>query len=90
MISIDIQDGFFEGELMDGRRGLVPSNFVEKVPGKAYFLFIKTFLFCYKIKDSQAICYSLAQAKCDEDGNIDTCTVVMYDPTLTRIWRIKI
>ncbi|XP_064620147.1 peripheral-type benzodiazepine receptor-associated protein 1-like isoform X2 [Lineus longissimus] len=26
------EDGFFEGELMDGRRGLVPSNFVEKVP----------------------------------------------------------
>ncbi|XP_075761170.1 peripheral-type benzodiazepine receptor-associated protein 1 [Pelodiscus sinensis] len=26
------EDGFFEGELMDGRRGLVPSNFVERVP----------------------------------------------------------
>ncbi|XP_029423936.1 peripheral-type benzodiazepine receptor-associated protein 1 isoform X5 [Nannospalax galili] len=25
------EDGFFEGELMDGRRGLVPSNFVERV-----------------------------------------------------------
>ncbi|XP_043355327.1 peripheral-type benzodiazepine receptor-associated protein 1 isoform X15 [Dermochelys coriacea] len=25
------EDGFFEGELMDGRRGLVPSNFVEQV-----------------------------------------------------------
>ncbi|XP_008009502.3 peripheral-type benzodiazepine receptor-associated protein 1 isoform X10 [Chlorocebus sabaeus] len=25
------EDGFFEGELMDGRRGLVPSNFVECV-----------------------------------------------------------
>ncbi|XP_051973684.1 peripheral-type benzodiazepine receptor-associated protein 1-like [Xyrauchen texanus] len=24
-------DGFFEGELMDGRRGLVPSNFVERI-----------------------------------------------------------
>ncbi|XP_053311844.1 peripheral-type benzodiazepine receptor-associated protein 1 [Spea bombifrons] len=24
-------DGFFEGELMDGRRGLVPSNFVDRV-----------------------------------------------------------
>ncbi|XP_036975362.1 peripheral-type benzodiazepine receptor-associated protein 1 isoform X4 [Acanthopagrus latus] len=24
-------DGFYEGELMDGRRGLVPSNFVERV-----------------------------------------------------------
>nr|XP_038021596.1 peripheral-type benzodiazepine receptor-associated protein 1 isoform X7 [Anas platyrhynchos] len=25
------EDGFFEGELMDGRRGLVPSNFVERI-----------------------------------------------------------
>ncbi|KAM6372992.1 peripheral-type benzodiazepine receptor-associated protein 1 isoform 3-T3 [Pluvialis apricaria] len=25
------EDGFFEGELMDGQRGLVPSNFVERV-----------------------------------------------------------
>ncbi|XP_026183668.1 peripheral-type benzodiazepine receptor-associated protein 1 isoform X1 [Mastacembelus armatus] len=25
------EDGFYEGELMDGRRGLVPSNFVERV-----------------------------------------------------------
>ncbi|XP_071093921.1 RIMS-binding protein 2-like isoform X6 [Haliotis cracherodii] len=25
------EDGFFEGELVDGRRGLVPSNFIEKV-----------------------------------------------------------
>ncbi|XP_032902016.1 peripheral-type benzodiazepine receptor-associated protein 1 isoform X2 [Amblyraja radiata] len=24
-------DGFYEGELMDGRRGLVPSNFIERV-----------------------------------------------------------
>lgn len=27
------QDGFFDGELLDGRRGLVPSNFVEKLIG---------------------------------------------------------
>ncbi|KAL4223562.1 benzodiazepine receptor binding [Mactra antiquata] len=25
------EDGFFDGELVDGRRGLVPSNFIEKV-----------------------------------------------------------
>jgi len=28
------QDGFYEGELMSGKHGLVPSNFIEKVPGK--------------------------------------------------------
>ncbi|RXG56729.1 RIMS-binding protein 2 [Armadillidium vulgare] len=27
------EDGFFDGELLDGRRGLVPSNFVEKLVG---------------------------------------------------------
>lgn len=26
-------DGFFEGELMNGKRGLVPSNFIERVAG---------------------------------------------------------
>lgn len=29
----DSQDGFFDGELLDGRRGLVPSNYVEKLVG---------------------------------------------------------
>lgn len=29
-----MQDGFYDGELMDGRQGLVPSNFVEEIPGQ--------------------------------------------------------
>ena len=33
MILLFAQDGFFDGELLDGRRGLVPSNFVEKLVG---------------------------------------------------------
>ncbi|XP_074640850.1 RIMS-binding protein 2-like isoform X2 [Tubulanus polymorphus] len=33
MVSGDVdEDGFYEGELMDGRKGLVPSNFVAEVP----------------------------------------------------------
>ena len=28
------EDGFFEGELLDGRKGLVPSNLVEKLTGE--------------------------------------------------------
>lgn len=31
---IAFQDGFYEGELMNGKHGLVPSNFIEKVPGR--------------------------------------------------------
>ena len=27
------EDGFYDGEILDGRRGLVPSNFVEKLEG---------------------------------------------------------
>ena len=30
---LKFQDGYFLGELMSGQRGLVPSNFVEKVAG---------------------------------------------------------
>ena len=33
------------GELMDGRRGLVPSNFVEQVPGKPIFVTALSVLF---------------------------------------------
>lgn len=33
------EDGFFDGELLDGRRGLVPSNFVEKLEGEELFDF---------------------------------------------------
>ena len=29
-----MQDGFLDGELLDGRRGLVPSNFVQKLVGE--------------------------------------------------------
>lgn len=28
------EDGFYNGELLDGQRGLVPSNFIEKLTGK--------------------------------------------------------
>ncbi|NWR79336.1 RIMB1 protein, partial [Centropus unirufus] len=34
------EDGFFEGELMDGRRGLVPSNFVERVSDEDLMTFL--------------------------------------------------
>ena len=33
------EDGFYDGELLDGRRGLVPSNFVEKLEGEELFDF---------------------------------------------------
>ena len=33
------EDGFFDGEMLDGRRGLVPSNFVEKLEGEELFDF---------------------------------------------------
>ncbi|XP_067910683.1 RIMS-binding protein 2 isoform X7 [Heterodontus francisci] len=33
------EDGFYEGELMDGRRGLVPSNFVALLQDDELFLF---------------------------------------------------
>lgn len=34
------EDGFYEGELMDGRRGLVPSNLVEEVSGNSLITFV--------------------------------------------------
>ena len=34
MMGIYYQDGFYDGELMDGRRGLVPSNLVSRLVGE--------------------------------------------------------
>ena len=28
------EDGFYEGELLDGRKGLVPSNFIQRLQGE--------------------------------------------------------
>ncbi|XP_071034594.1 RIMS-binding protein 2 isoform X6 [Parasteatoda tepidariorum] len=44
------EDGFFNGELMDGRRGLVPSNFVEKLTGEDLYEFQSQVL--YGTRDS--------------------------------------
>jgi len=38
-------DGFYYGELLDGRRGLVPSNFVEKLTGEDLFEFQASVLY---------------------------------------------
>ena len=37
-ICLKSQDGYFLGELMNGHRGFVPSNFVEKVAGKGLLI----------------------------------------------------
>lgn len=39
------EDGFFFGEVLDGRRGLVPSNFVEKLTGEDLFEFQASVLY---------------------------------------------
>lgn len=39
------RDGFYSGELMDGRRGLVPSNFIEKLTGEDLFEFQASVLY---------------------------------------------
>ncbi|KAI1303758.1 Peripheral-type benzodiazepine receptor-associated protein 1 [Halotydeus destructor] len=46
LIFTDIdEDGFFYGETLDGRRGVVPSNFVEKLTGEDLFEFQATVLY---------------------------------------------
>lgn len=39
------EDGFYFGELLDGRRGLVPSNFIEKLVGEDLFEFQASVLY---------------------------------------------
>lgn len=47
------QDGFYTGELLDGRRGLVPSNFIEKVTGEDLFEFQASVLYGHKENESE-------------------------------------
>lgn len=47
------EDGFYYGELLDGRRGLVPSNFVEKLTGEDLFEFQASVLYGHN-KDSES------------------------------------
>lgn len=42
------EDGFYYGELLDGRRGLVPSNFIEKLTGEDLFEFQASVLYGHK------------------------------------------
>ena len=42
MNSIVHQDGFFDGEILDGRKGLVPSNFIERLEGEHLLDFYKS------------------------------------------------
>jgi hypothetical protein len=39
------EDGFYYGELLDGRRGLIPSNYVEKLTGEDLFEFQASVLY---------------------------------------------
>lgn len=38
------QSGYFDAELLDGRRGLVPASFVQRLIGKCCFLLNKLFI----------------------------------------------
>lgn len=48
------EDGFFFGELLDGRRGVVPSNFVEKLTGEDLFEFQATVLYGQRDGDHES------------------------------------
>ena len=41
-----LQDGFFLAELLDGRKGLVPSNFLERLSGDDLLEFHRTVVLC--------------------------------------------
>ncbi|CAL1288401.1 unnamed protein product [Larinioides sclopetarius] len=55
------EDGFFNGELLDGRKGLVPSNFVEKLTGEELFEFHATVLYGNRDSDDSSVSFSYAQ-----------------------------
>ena len=50
-------DGFYLGETLDGRRGLVPSNFIEKLTGEDLFEFQATVLYETRDGDESSVSY---------------------------------
>ena len=53
------EDGFFDGEILDGRKGLVPSNFVERLEGDTLIEFYQSVFL--GIGDGDSVCTSIAQ-----------------------------
>lgn len=54
------EDGFFDGEILDGRKGLVPSNFVERLEGDELIEFYQSVVL--GIGDgNDSVCTSIAQ-----------------------------
>lgn len=51
------EDGFYYGELLEGKRGLVPSNFVEKLTGEDLFEFQATVLYGNRDSESDTASY---------------------------------
>ncbi|XP_075745448.1 RIMS binding protein isoform X3 [Rhipicephalus microplus] len=54
------EDGFFNGELLDGRKGLVPSNFVEKLTGEDLLEFQTSILYGNRDSDDSSASVSYA------------------------------
>jgi RIMS-binding protein 2 len=54
------EDGFFDGEILDGRKGLVPSNFVERLEGEFLVDFYKS-VFLGIGDGDDSVCTSIAQ-----------------------------
>lgn len=53
-------DGFFDGEILDGRKGLVPSNFVERLEGEELIEFYKSVVMGIGDGDD-SVCTSIPQ-----------------------------
>lgn len=51
------EDGFYYGELLDGRRGVVPSNFIDKLTGEDLFEFQATVLYGQRDGDESNASY---------------------------------
>ncbi len=84
-----LQDGFFMGELLDGRKGLVPSNFLEKLYGDDLFEFHRMVVFPEDDTDNEFltvvpnhISYDHEDSASDHGGVPDMCKQFIF------FWRL--
>lgn len=77
------QDGFFEGELIDGRRGLVPSNFIDRVSGK-YKSIMKSLCSLITIFRLTIVPLRGLLSKYRSMWHVPYCLHIVYNVKLTR------
>ncbi|XP_054851837.1 RIMS-binding protein 3C-like [Eublepharis macularius] len=86
------EDGFYKGELMDGRRGIVPSNLVEEVPGNDLISFIPSEpseISYNSFHESSFPCQSASSGEKSNSPDEDTCSHLLSNRPEGELYEVQ-